>query len=136
MTMEDLKALLTSLARSAVRLDIGTGEGPEIGQFGGMPALPEGFAWPHFVTDTYLDDEVKPRPLAFLAQFDCAALAPLDRDSLLPREGVLSFFYEAVSQRWGFDPKDGGCARVYWFPDKAVLRPAALPEFLRLSTAF
>ena len=76
--MEDLKALLTSLARSAVRLDIGAGEGPEIGQFGGMPDLPEGFAWPHFVTDTYLDDEVKPRPLAFLAQFDCAALAGLD----------------------------------------------------------
>ena len=128
--MADLKELLRSLARNAVRLDIGTGEGPIVGRFGGMPDVPEGFEWPWFETDTYLDGEVKPRPLAFLAQFDCAALAPLDRDSLLPREGVLSFFYEAVSQRWGFDPKDGGCARVYWFPDKAVLRPAAFPEDL------
>ncbi len=130
MTMEDLKALLTSLARSAVRLDIGTGEGPEIGQFGGMPDLPEGFAWPHFVTDTYLDDEVKPRPLAFLCQFDCAALAALDGDGLLPREGVLSFFYELGSQRWGYAPQDAGCARVYWFSEKGALRLADFPETL------
>ena len=41
MTMEDLKALLASLARSAVRLEIGTGEGPVIGRFGGAPDVPD-----------------------------------------------------------------------------------------------
>ena len=95
-----------------------------------MPDLPEGFAWPHFVTDTYLDDEVKPRPLAFLCQFDCAALAALDGDGLLPREGVLSFFYELGSQRWGYAPQDAGCARVYWFSEKGALRLADFPETL------
>ena len=111
MTMEDLKALLASLARSAVRLEIGTGEGPVIGRFGGAPDVPEGFDWPWFVTDTYVDDEVKPRSLSFLCQFNCAALAELDGEGLLPREGVLSFFYELGSQRWGYDPKDAGCAQ-------------------------
>lgn len=128
--MEDLKALLTSLVRNAVRLEIGAGDGPVIGRFGGAPDVPEGFEWPHFVTDTYLDNEVKPRPLSFLCQFDCAALAPLDTDSLLPQEGVLSFFYELDSQPWGYDPKDAGGARVYWFPDQAALAPAAFPADL------
>ena len=63
--------------------------------------MPAGFAWPYFETDTYDDETVKPRPLAFLAQFDCAALAPLDSEDLLPQSGVLSFFYELDSQRWG-----------------------------------
>lgn len=130
MTGADMNALLRSLARNAVRLEIGDGAGPAIGRFGGAPDVPEGFSWPWFTTDTYIDDEVKPRSLSFLAQFDCAALAPLDRDGLLPHEGVLSFFYETVSQREGRDPEDGGCARVYWFPDKAALRPAAFPEDL------
>ena len=126
----DLRETLEALARNAVRLEIGPGEGPVIGRFGGAPDVPEGFDWPWFVTDTYVDSEVRPRPLTFLCQFDCAALAPLDRDGLLPREGVLSFFYELGSQRWGFDPKDAGCARVYWFPDKAALAPMDIPEEL------
>lgn len=125
-----LEQLLKSLARNAVRLEIGPGEGTAIGRFGGSPDVPEGFDWPWFVTDTYVDDEVKPRSLSFLAQFDCAALAELDRDGLLPHEGVLSFFYELGSQRWGYDPKDTGCARVYWFPDKTVLAPRDIPEEL------
>lgn len=124
----DLEQTLKSLARNAVRLSIGNGEGLEIGRFGGQPDVPADFEWPYFVTDAFCDDEIKPRPLSFLAQFDCAALAELDTDGLLPREGVLSFFYEAVSQRWGFDPEDAGCARVYWFPDKTVLAPANFPE--------
>ena len=127
---ENLRDLLKGLERNAVRLSIGAGDGLEIGRFGGVPDVPEGFDWPWFVTDTYVDDEVKPRSLSFLAQFDCAALAPLDRDGLLPYEGVLSFFYETVSQRWGYDPEDAGCARVFWFPDKAALRPAGFPADL------
>ena len=126
----NLEQTLKALARNAVRLEIGPGEGRAIGRFGGAPDVPEDFAWPRFVTDAYVDDEAISRSLTFLCQFDCAALAELDRDGLLPHEGVLSFFYETVSQRWGFDPEDGGCARVYWFPDKAALGPAGFPADL------
>lgn len=43
---------------------------------------------------------------------------------------MLSFFYELGSQRWGFDPADAGCARVFWFPETAVLSPVEFPDAL------
>ena len=97
-------------------------------KFGGRPDVPADFIWPVFETDTRENDQVKERPLAFLAQFDCAQLAPLDPEGLLPKEGVLSFFYELESQRWGYDPKDAGCARVFWF--EGPLAPAEFPAEL------
>lgn len=126
--MKNLKETLLAMARNAVRLNIGPkGGGTEAGRFGGAPDVPPDFVWPYFETATFYDDTVKPRPLTFLAQFDCAALAPLDADGLLPHEGILSFFYETDSQPWGYDPKDAGCARVFWFPDRTALAPAAFP---------
>lgn len=124
--------------REMIRLEMGDPDGGGIGatRFGGAPDVPAGFVWPTFETATYGDDEVKARPLAFLAQFNCAQLAPLDRDGLLPRAGLLSFFYELDSQRWGFDPADAGCARVCWFEDLSGLKraefPAGLGEDFRL----
>lgn len=97
-------------------------------KFGGRPDVPADFIWPVFETDTREDDQVKARPLAFLVQFDCAQLAPLDPEGLLPKEGLLSFFYELESQRWGYDPKDAGCARVFWF--EGPLAPAEFPAEL------
>jgi len=115
------------MARNSVRLSIGSGDGIPVGRFGGAPDVPPDFVWPYFETASYYDDTVKPRPLTFLAQFDCSALAPLDADGLLPHEGILSFFYETDSQPWGYDPNDEGCARAFWFPDKTALEPAAFP---------
>lgn len=49
----------------------------------------------------------KPRPLAFIAQLDCAEIAAagdLDIDS--PSTGRLLFFYDADQQPWGFFPGD------------------------------
>ncbi|MCI8811027.1 MAG: DUF1963 domain-containing protein [Oscillibacter sp.] len=138
----DVEQVLKALARNSIRLEPGEGNGPVVGRFGGLPDVPPEFVWPVFETAVYNDSTVKPRPLSFLAQFDCAALAPLDMDGLLPHTGVLSFFYELDSQRWGYDPEDTGCARVYWFPDKAALVPAAdfpeeMEDYLRLpSTPF
>ena len=70
------------------------------------------------------------RPLSFIAQFDCAELAKHDAERLLPDHGVLSFFYEMDTMRWGYDPKDRGCARVYWFEDSAALEEAEFPDDL------
>ena len=101
MTISDMQTILCSMARNSIRLTIGgqpdTGVGAD--RFGGVPDVPADFTWPVFETATYDDDDVKPRPLAFLAQVCCAALAPYDTDGLLPKTGVLSFFYELGSQR-------------------------------------
>lgn len=67
-------------------------------RFGGAPDLPAGLAWP----------ERDGRPLTFLAQIDLAEVRAPD----LPAAGWLLFFYDAVEQPWGFDPKDAGGARV------------------------
>lgn len=128
----DWKQVLPPLCRSRIETrfalagkDLPAGSS----KFGGRPDVPAGFVWPVFETKTLDDDMVKPRPLAFLAQFDCARLAGLDPEGLLPRTGLLSFFYELGSQRWGYDPKDAGCARVFWF-DGEPLAPAEFPQDL------
>ena len=64
-------------------------------KIGGRPELPAGVAWPAWH-----------EPLAFIAQFDLAAVAPHDREGVLPAHGLLSFFYETdgeplYSAGWG-----------------------------------
>ncbi len=131
----DFSESIKDLRQNSLRLTIG-GAAKSRTRFGGAPDVPTDFEWPVYETDTFEDSEVKPRPLAFLAQFDLAELAPLDTDGRLPRTGLLSFFYELGSQCWGYDPKDKGCARVYWFEDTENLAhadfPQDLPEDFRL----
>lgn len=126
----DWKQVLPPLCRSRIETRFApAGEDLPAGssKFGGRPDVPAGFVWPVFETKTLDDDMVKPRPLAFLAQFDCARLAGLDPEGLLPRTGLLSFFYELGSQRWGYDPKDAGCARVFWFDGEPLAPAGGIP---------
>lgn len=129
--MIDIKKELIKTARNSIRLKIFGGAEQTVGgtRFGGAPDVPDGFEWPYF-EGSDMDDLVKPRPLSFLAQFDLEGLAQFDKDGLLPKTGVLSFFYELDSQRRGFDPDDKGCARVFWFEDKEALRKAEFPDEL------
>ena len=62
-----------------------------------------------------------------MTQFNCAELAKFDKEHLLPDHGLLSFFYETDTQCWGYDPKDKGCACVYWFEDIFALSAANFP---------
>lgn len=128
----DMGKLYENLWRNSIRLEI-AGDGKTVTggtRFGGAPDVPEDFVWPVFETDTYDDSEKKPRPLAFLAQFNCEELAKADREGLLPDHGLLSFFYEMDSERWGFDPADEGCARVFWFEEPEKLVAAEFPDSL------
>lgn len=123
---------LKKLCKNSVVLDISGEARHDVGatRFGGKPDVPRGFEWPYFETDTFDDKKVKPRPLAFLAQFNLSEISRYDTENLLPRSGTLAFFYELGSQRWGFDPKDKGCAKVYWFHEWEDLSPAEFPEDL------
>ena len=76
-------------------------------RFGGEPDLPAEFAWPTS------DDG----PVLFLAQLRLDALAPLDLEQRLPRDGLLSFF--VVSGGWP--------AWVVRFTDLAALERRARP---------
>lgn len=129
----DWKQSLLQMCRNSLRLEIaGEAEGAAgETRFGGAPDVPADFVWPVYESAGLGDDEVKPRPLSFIAQFNCARLARFDAEKLLPSGGLLSFFYEMESQAWGYDPKDEGCARVFWFEDASSLEPAEFPEDLQ-----
>lgn len=127
-TNMNIKEKLESMAKNSIALKIQENGGYELGatRFGGQPDVPDGFLWPVYKGESY-DHVVKERPLSFLAQFNCADLVKYDTEHLLPDHGLLSFFYELDTMCWGFDPKDKGCARVYWFEDISALSAAEFP---------
>lgn len=98
-------------------------------KFGGRPAVPAGFVWPRFEAENF-DEETANRPLSFLCQINLEDIHTYDKENLLPPSGMLLFFYEQESMCWGFDPKDEGCSRVYYFEDVSELTVADLPEDL------
>ncbi len=114
---ESLADYLQTILRNAIRLgrEDAAAE-PPLGssKIGGLPHLPSGFEWPCYEAEDY-EGETANRPLSFIAQIDLAAAARSDLDGLLPKSGYLYFFYDIVTQKWGFDPEDEGCARVYYF---------------------
>ena len=124
----NMKEKLESLGKNSIRLKIARKETYKLGatRFGGKPDVPPDFVWPTYEGESY-DHVVKNRPLTFLAQFNCEELAQFDKEHLLPDHGLLSFFYETDTQCWGYDPKDKGCARVYWFEDLSALSAANFP---------
>ena len=99
-------------------------------KIGGKPTVPQDFEWPYFEGTLYNEKVPKSRPLSFLAQINLKDIAGLPQENPLPESGILSFFYELETMQWGFDPKDAGCARVFYFPEETALSPAAFPDDL------
>ncbi len=103
---------------------------PQKSKFGGKPAVPAGFEWPYFEAKSY-DGEMANRPLSFLCQINLEEISAYDKENLLPNTGMLLFFYEQGSMRWGFDPADKGCSHVYYFNDVSKLDFADFPNDLK-----
>ena len=125
-----LKSKLMKLAKNEIRISyIEAGEHIPAcaSKIGGNPAVPKDFTWPEYTGEEY-GGEIRSRPLSFMAQINLKDAAPHDKEGLLPKTGILSFFYDMVTMKWGFDPADKGCARVFYFPDESGLSPVSLPE--------
>lgn len=90
---------LVALCRPSVRLLATDDPDPERRRtrLGGRPLLAPGEPWP---------TRDGGRPLCFVAQVDCAEIADLVPGAGLPADGLLSFFYDALEQPWGFEPAD------------------------------
>ena len=100
-------------------------------KFGGNPHLPKDFSWYTYEGESF-EGVTANRPLSFLAQINLAETAALDQDHCLPSEGMLYFFYELETMFWGFDPKNKGCARVYYYDGSVEnLVETPLPEQLQ-----
>lgn len=102
---------------------------------GGVPDLPVEAPWPRRserVRRFPMQPVLGAIPLAFLAQVDLAEVAealPADENPL-PASGLLSFFYDAHDQPWGYDPEDRRDFRVIYSGPTEGLVPATPPEDL------
>lgn len=82
--------------------------------------MPEGEEWPRWGKKSWPRRGGK--PLSHLATINLAEAAAHDVGGLLPREGMLRFWYVQDQSTWGFDPKDAGSFRVEYFTETAGLK--------------
>ncbi|KAA3440043.1 YwqG family protein [Rufibacter hautae] len=132
--------------RNTIRLYLtpASEESIKLGQskIGGLPDLPPSLAW---VTETGMvkikerkfllfskeTESLQTKPLSFIAQINLAEVAPFDTESLLPRTGILYFFYSAEQEAWGFDIGDENKFKVLYFDgDLSTLHRAEAPSEL------
>lgn len=101
-------------------------------KFGGQPDLPKDFKWYYFKGKAPSNPDIEDRPLSFLAQINCEEIKEYDIDKRLPSRGILYFFYELESMVWGFNHKDKGCAKVYYYDgDISRLERTDFPESMK-----
>ncbi len=96
-------------------------------KLGGTPDLPTGIAWPQW----------QKIPQSFITQIRLADVQPYDTDHLLPQQGMLWFFYDALQQTYGADPADRGGWRVlYAASDTSTLQRTPFPANLPAQSRF
>lgn len=95
-------------------------------RIGGEPDLPPAARWP-------VRDGV---PQSFIAQIDLVHTHPLDREGVLPDDGLLSFFYDSKQGVWGFDPGDAGAWSVEYAPAGVELVRRRFPDELPREASF
>jgi len=121
--------ILEQMKKSSIRMEYGSISEEKLpvgtSKIGGKPDLPRNFEWPYFV-----EDDGSRQSLSFLAQINCAEVKSLDRENLLPDMGMLYFFHELDSQRWGFSPSDKGSAKVCYVEASADIQSTGFPADL------
>lgn len=81
----------------------------------GSPDLPPDAEYP--MMKVTLDGEECEYPLTFICQVDCEDIAPLDKENLLPHEGML-YFFAAIDDYNGYESPEHFPSGVW--PSKAV----------------
>jgi uncharacterized protein YwqG len=89
-------------------------------KIGGCPDLPLSYSFP----------EWNSVPLAFLAQINLVDISGFNTIPELPSSGILSFFYSATQETWGYDPKHKGSWQIYYFTDLNDMQRTKFPENL------
>ena len=72
----------------------------------GNPDVWDGFKWP------YIEENGEKYDLTFMCQIDCAKAEGFDESGLLPKTGILYFFYDLDTMPEAPDEKS---ARVLWY---------------------
>jgi Uncharacterized protein conserved in bacteria len=85
-------------------------------KLGGKPDMRAETEWPMY----------NKRPLHFIGQVNFEEME--EQLSHLPRQGLLSIFYDAYEQPWGFDPADRGRWKLLYFDNIEGLERKEEPE--------
>jgi uncharacterized protein YwqG len=107
---EDLACQLLELALPSIGMwprRLQEGADPRASRLGGMPLVPEPWAWPR------LDDE----PMLFVGQINCAELPASPSASVLPSRGLISFFAEHDYIHCCTAGRQIQCCAVFHWPD-------------------
>ncbi len=130
---------LQPLLRNTIRLfqketdenDIAIGQT----KIGGNPDMPTEIGW---VTETNSEkQETVTKPLSFVAQINLSEISSFDTENLLPKTGMLYFFYSAEQDAWGFDYSDKNKFKViYWNGDQSELSRKEFPSDLQDYSCF
>ncbi|VAW44929.1 hypothetical protein MNBD_GAMMA03-164 [hydrothermal vent metagenome] len=140
-TNEDIEKLFTAfnlskyfktikpLIRPKIDLTLIPDSNIKIGQskVGGNPDLTNENKWPK--------TENK-KSMSFIAQINCEELTKYDTQQLLPKKGLISFFYCADQEAWGFDPKDKSRFKVLYTENIENLKSTKFPNDLEQHSIF
>lgn len=132
----DYKDLFSRIQRNSIQMIFIKDASIAMGKskFGGEPHLPKIYQWPYYTGDIQDGTDrsnVMSRPLMFIMQINCCDIIEYDIEKELPHTGILYFFYEMQTQKWGFDPEDRGSAVVYYYDgDYSELSNTTWPEDL------
>lgn len=119
--LDRLKGDLKELLRPGIELHLTTADEADLdvgaSKIGGRPDLPAGVAWPRW----------NEAPLSHIVQIRLSDVAPYDIEGVLPKVGMLHFFYDARQESWGFDPADRGSWQVLHYEAEEGLTRAEPP---------
>ena len=130
---ERIRETIINLLADSIRIKIKTVKDTNIplgySKIGGFPDLPDVFVWP----------EWKNEPLSFIAQINLAEIGFYDTAGLLPKSGLIYFFYEAEEQPSGLFLNDRGGWRVFYYDGGLVnlsrrTPPEKLPDYNRFNS--
>lgn len=111
-------------------------------KIGGRPDLPKELGWANETnivetTETKLlvfrtkKLETTTKPLSFIAQINLSEVSQFDEENLLPKSGMLYFFYSAEQEAWGFDYNDKNKFKIlFWDGDISRLKRVDFPKDL------
>jgi uncharacterized protein YwqG len=66
-------------------------------------------------------------PMMQLAQLRLSDVAPHDHSGVLPKHGLLKFWYDMEEMPWGFDPANRNGFRVEYHPDESATMSLTAP---------
>lgn len=124
--LEHISDLIVAIAKPAILIELLESDDSKIpigeSKIGGNPDLPLDYKYPYW----------KNRPLGFIGQINLAEASKFDIENLLPKEGVLSFFYDLHEMPWGYDPKNLGFSRVEYFSPTVQLTRRKIADDISL----